>query len=169
MCSGIRCSLGHAVDFRLAMSGAVRIHWSANPQFSPMSLFGDLLQSPHGNFHLALATGPTCYSKCVPHTVLHGAVYCGTWVAPARCQLSRIPLCLGKAKSEQLRVEWGPTKPNSHPLQDAYSHRVCHSQEAGKQPQIGQMSLAAVKKRAPAANNSRQAQWIPFRVGGGAI
>lgn len=87
----------------------------SKPQFSPMSLFGDLFQSQHGKFHLALATGPTCYTRDSPRTVSHGAVYCGTWVAPARCQLSRIPLCLGKAKSEQLRVEWGPTKPTPTP------------------------------------------------------
>lgn len=109
--------MGHAVDFRLARSGAFRIHWSANPRFFPLSLFGDLFQSPYGKFHLALATGLTCYSRCVSCTVSHGAVYCGTGVAPARCQLSRIPLCLGKAKSEQLRVEWVPTKPTPTPYQ----------------------------------------------------
>ena len=151
------------------MSGAVRTHWSANPQFCPLSLFGDLFQSPHGKFHLALATEPTCYSRYVPHTVLHGAVYCGTWGGSGTLPAFPHPLVPGKSQVGAVACRVGPDQTNSHPLLDAYSHGVCHSQEIGKQPQIGQMSLAALKKRPPAARNSRQAQWIPFRVGGGAI
>jgi hypothetical protein len=113
-------------------------------------------------------TYSTCDSRCPTYSI---AWCCVLWYLGRAGTLPAFPhpLVPGKSQVGAVACRVGPDQTNFHPLLDAYSHGACHSQEAGKQPQIGQMSLAALKKHAPPASSSRQAQWIPFRAGGGAI
>jgi hypothetical protein len=125
-----RHNVGHALDFCLQWDtvlpgphgrlpsghvGCCSDPQVSKPQFYSLSPLGDLFQSPYGKFHRALATGPT-------PQVLHGVVYCATCLLGSSRYVASFPAspCAWEPPTSggggQLRLEWVPTKPTSHPL-----------------------------------------------------